>query len=64
MNYLLIVVGVVQLLHFLCCYRMLVSIKRRHRNMDARIRNMTEWIITSHQAIMRQLNKMNEDRLV
>jgi hypothetical protein len=39
---------------------MMMSVKRRHRIIDARIKNLTDWIITSNLSVNVQLNKMNE----
>ena len=60
MIYLLIIVGAFQLLLFFYCYKMLLSVKRRHRVIDAHIRSLTEWVVTSNKSVVGQLTKMNE----
>lgn len=60
MIYLLIIVGIGQLLQSIYCYKMLTYVKRRHRLINARLSNLSGWIITSNQAIIVQLNKINE----
>jgi hypothetical protein len=60
MIYLLIIVGIGQLLQLIYCCKTMMYVKRKHRIINAHISNLTEWIILSNQSVMAQLNKMNE----
>jgi hypothetical protein len=60
MIYLLIIVGIGQVLLLVYCCKILLYVKKRNRVSNTRISNLTEWIISSNQSVMAQLNKMNE----
>ena len=60
MMYLLIVVGIGQLLHFLYCRRILLSVKKRFKVIDARFSNLSQWVISGNQALLQRLEKINE----
>jgi len=60
MIYLLIIVGIGQVLQLVYCCKMMMYVKRKHRMINTRISNLTEWIISSNQSVVAQLHKINE----
>lgn len=60
MIYLLIIVGIGQLIQLVFCYKMITYVKRKHRIINTRISNLTGWIITSNQSVTAQLTKITE----
>jgi hypothetical protein len=60
MMYLLIIVGIGQLVYIVYSCKMLISVKRRSKSMDARIGHLTEWIIIYNQSVTQKLHTIHE----
>jgi hypothetical protein len=60
MIYLVIILILLQVINFIFHQRILFSVKRRYKQIDGRIRNLSQWIITNDQTISHRLQQIHD----
>jgi hypothetical protein len=59
MIYLVILLVLCQVIHFIYYQKIILSAKRRHRATDSQVRHLSEWIVSNHESLSHQLETIN-----
>lgn len=59
MIYLVMLLVLCQVIHFIYYQKIMLSAKRRHKVTDAQVRSLSQWIISNHQSLSQQLETIH-----
>jgi len=59
MIYLVILLVLCQVIHFIYYQKIMLSAKRRHKVIDTQLRSLSQWVISNHQSLAKDLESIH-----